>query len=200
MMGLNPKPARGSSSTANWIPASSSAAFAIPSATGSSLSNTTANLRVGSGRCIASFFLPQGLLVIRGRGGVRLPDSTVLYPHAAFGHASQLLAGLVVEVPGDVFSRWIEFGERLQVVEHLVVDALDDGAHHQLELFEVEQQAGRVQRFSGEGDADLVIVAVRVLTLAVVIAEVVAGRKAGVHGDFIHEILRDPRGSVPLSF
>ena len=38
-----------------------------------------------------------------------------------------------------------------------------------------------------EGNEDLVVVAVRVLTLATVVAEVVAGRKAGFYGYFEHD-------------
>ena len=56
------------------------------------------------------------------------------------------LVGLVVEIFGDVLGRGIEHGEGLEVVEHLVVDAVDDGAHHLLEQLEVEQQAGLVER------------------------------------------------------
>jgi hypothetical protein len=34
-------------------------------------------------------------------------------------------------------------------------------------------------------------VAVRILALAPVVAEVVAGRESGFHGDFIHRLRRD---------
>ncbi len=55
--------------------------------------------------------------------------------------------------------------EWLEIVEHLVVDAIDDRAHDVLEQFEVEQQAGGVELGSGQGDTDLVVVAVRVFAL-----------------------------------
>ena len=71
-----------------------------------------------------------------------------------------------------------------------MVDALDNRAKHLLEQLEVEQQAGLVQRGPGQGNADLVVVPVRVLALALVVAEVVAGGETGLHGDFIHRRLR----------
>jgi hypothetical protein len=38
-----------------------------------------------------------------------------------------------------------------------------------------------------KGDEDLVVVAVRILAFATVVAEVVAGRKTGFHGYFKHD-------------
>ena len=72
------------------------------------------------------------------------------------------------------------------------------GRKHLLEQLEVEQQAGLVERGAGQRDADLVVVAVRVLALAFVVAEIVAGGEICLHGDFIHRRLLDPvRGNRP---
>ena len=100
--------------------------------------------------------------------------------------------GLVVEILGDVFGRGIERGEGLEVVQHLVVDAVDDRAQHVLEQLEVEEQSGFVERGAGQRDADLVVVAVRVLALAFVVAEIVAGGEIRLHGDFVHSRRLDP--------
>ena len=51
-----------------------------------------------------------------------------------------------------------------------MVDAVDDRTHDVLQVLEVEQQPGRVELFSTQRDAHLVVVAVRVLALAFVIA------------------------------
>src|SRR5580704_19760484 len=95
--------------------------------------------------------------------------------------------GFVVEVPGEVFGRGVERGEGLEVVNHLVVEVVDDGAHDLLEEFEIEEQAGFIEVFALQGDEDLVVVAVRILALATVVAEVVAGGEAGFYGYFEHD-------------
>jgi hypothetical protein len=87
----------------------------------------------------------------------------------------QLLVGLVVEIASDVLGRGIHGGERFQLIEHLVVDAVDHRAHDLLEQLEIEQEAGLVQFGAGQGDADLVVVTVRILAAAVVVPEKVAG-------------------------
>src|SRR6267143_375276 len=59
---------------------------------------------------------------------------------------------------------------------------------HLVELeLEVEEQAGFVEFVALESDEDLVVVAVRVLTLATIVAEVVAGGEAGFYGYFEHD-------------
>src|ERR1035437_3424159 len=143
---------------------------------------------------------PGWLLVVSSRAGVRLPDGHMLDADTALGQGGELLAGLVVEVFGQVLGRGVENNEGLEVVEHLVVNALDDRAQQMLEQLEVQQQAGRVQLRPGQGDADLVVVAVRVLALALVVAEVVSGGETCLHGDFKHGCLLDSvRGSAPES-
>jgi hypothetical protein len=69
----------------------------------------------------------------------------MLYAHAALGHGGELLAGLLVEVFSDVFGRWIQHRKWLELVEHLMVDAVDDRAQNLLEQLEVQQEAGGVQ-------------------------------------------------------
>src|ERR1700722_838406 len=103
-------------------------------------------------------------------------------------HLVELEFGLVVKIAGEVFGRGVERGERLEVVDHLVVEVFDDGAHDLLEQLEVEEQAGFVEVSALEGDEDLVVVAVRVLALATIVAEVVAGGEAGFYGYFKHGV------------
>src|SRR5580693_2804196 len=75
-----------------------------------------------------------------------------------------------------------------------MVDAVDGGFEHLLEQLEVEQQPGGVERGSSQRHANAIVMAVRVLALAMVVAKVMAGRKAGFHGDFIHRRLRSSSG------
>jgi hypothetical protein len=67
-----------------------------------------------------------------------------------------------------------------------VVEVFDDGLEQRLENFEVEQETGFVELFADESDEHTVVMAVGILALAVVIAEVVAGGKTGFYGDLKH--------------
>src|ERR1035437_3351732 len=82
----------------------------------------------------------------------------------------------------------------------MVVDASDDRTQRLLEQLEIEQKARRVEFSSGQGDTDLVVVPVRVLALALVVAKIMAGRKTSLHVDFKHRLFGCPvRGRVPGS-
>ena len=62
-----------------------------------------------------------------------------------------------------------------EVIEHLVVDAVDDRTHHLLQQLEIQQQPGCVQFPAPQRQADLVVVAMRILALAAVVARVMSG-------------------------
>ena len=129
-----------------------------------------------------------GLLVVAGEAGVGLVESAVFDTDAALGHVVELLAGLLVEVFGQVFGRGVDlFVEGWEVVDHEVVEVFHGGAHDLFEELEVEEHAGLVELLADEGDEDLVVVAVGVLALASVVAEVVAGGETGFYGDFKHD-------------
>ena len=59
--------------------------------------------------------------------------------------------------------------------------------HNVFQIFEIEQQAGLVELGTGEGHTNLVIMAVRVLALAFVVAQVVPGGECVFHSYFVHE-------------
>src|SRR3984885_8655523 len=135
-------------------------------------------------RCIGC-----GLLVVAGEAGVGFVEGAVFDADAAGSHVVKLRAGLLVEVFGEVFGAGVDlFIEGREVVDHEVVEVLHGGAHDLLEELEVEEHAGLVELFSDEGDEDLVVVAVRVLALAAIVAEVVAGGEAGFYGYFEHGV------------
>ena len=85
------------------------------------------------------------LFVVRRRRCVRLPDGAVFHAHAALGHSVKLLIRLIIKILGNVFRRWVEHREWLEVVQHLVIDAVDNRAEHLLKQLEVEQQASLVE-------------------------------------------------------
>ena len=51
----------------------------------------------------------------------------------------------IVKVLRHILGRWIDHGERLEIVDKLVVQPVDDFAHHPLQLDEIHQQADAVQ-------------------------------------------------------
>lgn len=113
-------------------------------------------------------------LVVPGEAGIGLVDGAVLDADAAGGHLVELVGGLLEEVAREVFGRGVQGGKRLEVVDHVVVEIIDGGTEDVLELLEIEQEAGFVELLPGQGDEDPVVVAVGVLALAVVVAEIVA--------------------------
>ena len=78
-----------------------------------------------------------------------------------------------------------------------MVKSLNDMLHRLAQVLEIEQQSGPVQIFAGQGHADLIVVAVGLLALALVIAQVVACSKRIFNRDFEHDPFpdRDPKGA-----
>src|SRR5579862_5674023 len=105
------------------------------------------------------------------------------------GDAIEIDVGLIVKISGQILSRRVQDLERIQIVDHLVVQAVHDGLQGFLQLAKVEQQTGFVEFLTGQGDSYLVIVAVRIFALAFVIAQVVARRKRIFYSDLKHESL-----------
>src|ERR1700723_3638994 len=110
------------------------------------------------------------LLVIGCRGRVCFPDSAVFHGDPAAGHLLKLPVGFIVKVTRQVFRRRVELDEGLEVVEHLVVDAVDHRTHHLLEQLEVQQEPCCVQFPAPQSQPNLVIVPVGVLALAAIVA------------------------------
>src|SRR5437588_4237750 len=67
-----------------------------------------------------------------------------------------------------------------------MIQALDDRLHHQLQLFEIEQQTGLIDFRPLQRNAYLVVVAVRILALTAVVAQLVSGGKAVFNSNFVH--------------
>src|SRR5450631_879798 len=126
------------------------------------------------------------LLVIGRSGCVRLPDGAVFDGDPASGHVVQLAVGFIVKVAGQVFCRRVELDEWFEVIEHLVVDAVDDRTHDLLEQLEIQQQPGGVQFPAPQRQTNLVVVAMGVLTLAAIVAQVMSRGESRFDGYFIH--------------
>ena len=78
-------------------------------------------------------------------GRVGFKHRYVLHSHATVGHRLKPRVGLVIEILGQIFRRRIDHRERLNIVDHLVIEALDDVLHDLAQIFEIEQQAGLVE-------------------------------------------------------
>ena len=61
--------------------------------------------------------------------------------------------------------------------------------HDFSQVLKIKEQAGFVEFFTGQRDPHFVVVAVRILTLSLVIAQVVACGKRVFYGNFKHEVL-----------
>src|SRR5437762_8440994 len=70
------------------------------------------------------------LLEVGGGGGIGLPDGDHLHADAARGRALEASVGLVEEIFRQVFRRGIQSLEGLDVVHHLMIEAVDGRLHH----------------------------------------------------------------------
>ncbi len=120
----------------------------------------------------------------------------------------ELRVCLGIKISGQILGGRVDYFERFEIVDHLVIETIDHMSHYFAKIFEIEQKAGFVELFSGEGDPNFVVVSMRVLALAFVIAQVVPRGKRIFYGDFEHRILgltipnsivRDRNGSTSRS-
>src|SRR5712692_6998689 len=127
------------------------------------------------------------LLPIGSGGSIRLPDLDLAhadgYRRRVFAEAAR---HLLIEVAGQVFGRGIQLVEGRDIVHELVVQLVDDGLHQPFHCDEIAQQAGGIELGAAQGDADFVVVAVHILTLAPVPAQGVPGREAPLYGNLKH--------------
>ncbi len=68
-----------------------------------------------------------------------------------------------------------------------MIETVNSVLHNVFQVFEIEQEAGLVEFGAGKGHTNLVIVAVRVLALALVVPQVVSCRECVIDCDFVHE-------------
>src|ERR1700733_6288242 len=128
------------------------------------------------------------LFVVTSEAGVGLVEGAVFHADASASHLMELAAGLFVKILCKVLGAGIDLlVEGGQVVDHEVVEIVDSGAHYLLKELEIEKHTCFVEFFADQGDEDLVVVAMRIFALTSVVAEVMAGRKAGFYGYFKHE-------------
>lgn len=101
----------------------------------------------------------------------------------------------VIEALGDVLRGGIDRGEVGEIVEELMVKGGDHGAQLGLDGREVLEQADGIEVIAAQMNADAIIVAVRVLALAAVTAQGMAGGKGFFHADLEHRniIAKDTR-------
>ena len=100
--------------------------------------------------------------------------------------ADELTGNFIVKILCHIFSRGIDGGERLEIVDELMVETLDDAAQHLFEMGEVDQQADIVELWAFERDLNTVIVTMDVFALALVAAKGVPGGKCLFYADLKH--------------
>src|SRR5580704_17988328 len=100
-------------------------------------------------------------------GRVRLPNHCVGHSRT-WRQILYLTEYLVIEIFGQVFRGWIDGREWLQVVNELMIQALDDFPDYLLEVRKIHQQADAVQLRTLQRDLHAVIVSVDVFTLSLI--------------------------------
>src|ERR671930_487625 len=128
----------------------------------------------------------RSLLEIFSRSLIRLPDGNVLYANAAVGLAMKLAVSFIIEIFGKIFCRRINGCEWLKIVHHLMIEPVDDMSDDLAQVLEVQQQTRFVQFLAGQRDPHLVVMSVRVLALAFVVAQIMACGKRVLDRDLKH--------------
>src|SRR5437868_10625974 len=137
--------------------------------------------------CSVTMRLCRFLLeVSRGRR-VCFPDCYFLDAHSSGCCFLESGASLVIEIFREIFSRWIQRGEWSNIVDHLMIEALYHRLHHLFKLLEIEQKPSIIQLAPLQGDANFVVVAMRILAFASVIAQVMSCRKTIFNSHFVHD-------------
>src|SRR5665213_4117957 len=79
------------------------------------------------------------LLRIRGGCRVGLEHGNVLHPNPAAGHYTELCVCLIKKIFRKIFGRWIQRRERLQIVNHPVVETIGYVLYNFTQIFEVKK-------------------------------------------------------------
>ncbi len=93
---------------------------------------------------------------------------------------------LVTEKASDIFCRWIDGIEGLQIVDELMVEILARSPQPLLEIGKIEKEAVFVDLWPGHTHLDAIVVAVYVFALAVVVAKGMSGGEGVFYEDLKH--------------
>src|SRR2546427_7601490 len=128
------------------------------------------------------------LAVLRGRR-ICLKYGYIFHAHAPVSHLAKSTARFVVEIFCQVLRRRVQLRERLKIIDHLMIEPVNHMFQHLAQILEIEQQSGSVEFLACERHPHLVVVAMRVLTLALVVPQVMSRSKRIFDRDFEHEPL-----------
>src|SRR5271170_7097694 len=103
-----------------------------------------------------------------------------------------MLRRLIVNMPGDIFCRWIQLIERSKLIQVFMIHGLNDGRNRLLKVNEIVEQAGRIELPARESYSYFIIVPVQILTFPVVLAKIVGGGKCFINADFVHGDAPEP--------
>ena len=84
----------------------------------------------------------------------------------------------------EVLRRWLQFVKRRQLVDVSMIEIGDDLIRRRFQFHEINQQAHVIQLTSTRVNLDLVIVAMQILTLALVAAQLVRTGEIPLNHDF----------------
>src|SRR5215475_13121773 len=140
------------------------------------------------------------LFAVACRRGVGLKNRHILDADPAVGRPSQARVRFVVKIFRQVLGGGVDHREGLDVVDHLMIETLDDMPHDLAQILEIKEQTSFVEFGSGQRNANFVVMAVRVLALAFIVAQVVSRGKCVFNGYFEHgspcgRIQRRPRST-----
>src|SRR5271170_2659185 len=122
---------------------------------------------------------------VGGRSRFRLPDRNARDSRAVRGLAN-LLRRLIVNVPRDIFRRGVQRVEGRKLVQIFVVERSNHALNYLLEMHKVVEQPDRIELLAREDDAHLVVVAVEILALSFVVAQVVRRGECLINADLVH--------------
>src|SRR5215469_13904437 len=140
------------------------------------------------------------LFAVACRSRVGLKNRHILDTDPAVGRPSKARVRFIVKIFRQVLGGRVDHREGLDVVDHLMIETLDDMPHDLAQILEIKEQTSFVEFGSGQRNANFVVMAVRVLALAFIVAQVVSRGKCVFNGYFEHgspcgRIQRRPRST-----
>jgi len=132
-----------------------------------------------AGACVALIAIVDDLLKGRlscvcGRRSVGLKDRAFRHAHSPICDLRDFLVGVIEEISRQILSGWVQGGKGFQIIDHLMIEIIDDRSQQMLEFFEVQEQTRLVQFYASQGDKHPVVMAMWVLTPPIVVPQIMA--------------------------
>src|ERR1017187_7755017 len=125
--------------------------------------------------------MPSGLFKIGNRVPLRLPNLDAAHLSAARTRLRNPRANFPVKIAGNVFRGWIGLAKWFKVIEELMIKPAGQFLHQSLYILEIAQQSNFVQRFTRDGEPNLIVVAVEVFAFAQISPKRMSGSETGLN-------------------